>query len=86
MALLFYGWDYPVVVTSTGAVANKSFICLDECYEKSGYYLVESWQVFNGKLYVWKHVAEGTAPVYSASLYDFSTPQSMNYSKDYWKH
>ncbi len=41
MALLFYGWDSPVIVTSTGAVANKSFISLEECYEKSGYYLVE---------------------------------------------
>ncbi len=86
MALLFYGWDYPVVVTSTGAVANKSFICLEECYEKSGYYLVESWQKFNDKLYVWKHVISETEPIYSASRYHFSTPQNINYSRDYWNH
>ncbi len=89
MALLFYGWDYPVVVTSTGKLVtgqHKTFVCLEECYEKSGYYLVESWQEFNGKLYVWKHETEEAAPVYSASLYDFSTVQSISYSKNYWKH
>ncbi len=84
--LLLYAWDYPVIVTSTGAVARKSFICLEEANEL-GWYPVQSWQKFDDKLHVWKHEKPETEPIYSASPYHhFSIPQSIGYSKNYWNH
>ena len=50
MVLLFYGWDYPVIVTTTGVVSDKSFICLEEAYQKTGYFIIEilkQWEIID---------------------------------------